>query len=172
MELWEHPDARVDHLVLKASRQEVESDDTSRAFAKLNKLLVPSTAKRARGRLIFVITGYDDDSRDLWEIPQVQAWMRKLDIEWPYWFYFMDTGKHSTLPLVAFSLSKWDKVPGGKTIPPHELQWFLQRHFEAMNSLSHKLNETQEETDARSREINTYFFPESAHSTNRGGAGE
>lgn len=168
MEPWEHPDARVDTLVIRASRKEVEEDDTSQALAKLNRLLVPVTARRLRGRLIFVIDGYDDDPRDLWEIVGVNAWMRKLDAEWPYWFYFMDTGRRSTLSFVAFSLSRWDKVSNGKVIPPEEMQRFLLRHFAAMNDLSRRLGETQEENDRRTREINDFFFRRDSRSANEG----
>lgn len=159
-ELWEHPDARVDMLVLQASRDEVEADNVAPALAKLSRLLLPTNARRLRGRLVFEITGYLDDPRDLWEFPEVVAWMRKLDIEWPYWFYFMDTGPNSTMSLVTFSLCNWDKIPGGKAVPPEELQRFLVRHFAAMNELSRHLGESQEENDARSREIKAHFFPE------------
>ena len=86
--------------------------------AMLNKLLAPEVAKRVQGRLFFGIRGYEDDPRDLWEFPEVRTWMRDLNAKFPYWFYFMDLGPHSTLAVVAFSLCQYEKVPGGKRIPP------------------------------------------------------
>ena len=160
MEPWEHPTARLDHLVLTSSRAEIEAGDVAHASATLHKLLMPGNVKRLKGRLIFGIRGYDDDPRELFEIAEVRTWMEALSQEFPYWFYFMDLGPRSTLSLVAFCLCSWEKVPGGKVIPPEGLQNFLRAHFAAMNRLAKSLGETQEEIDARSREILTFFYPE------------
>lgn len=157
MEAWEHPDARVDQLILMASKEEVEAGNIDGALASLQKLLNPANARKFRGRLIFGIRGYDDDPRDLWEIEDIRSWMQKIDREFPYWFYFMDTGPSSTLSFIAFSLCQYEKVSGGKVIPTEELQRFLLSHFVAMNDLSRKIGETQEETDARSKEIAVFF---------------
>lgn len=157
MEIWEHPDARVDQLILMASKEEVEANNTAGALASLQKLLQPANARKFRGRLIFGIRGYDEDPRDLWEIEEVRSWMQKLDREFPYWFYFMDTGPSSTLSFIAFSLCRHEKVSGGKVIPPEELQRFLLSHFAPMNDLSRRIGETQAENDARSREVAAFF---------------
>ena len=158
--MWENPEARVDLLIIKASRAEVEAGNISDAHTTLSKLLKPDTVKRVKGKLIFGINGYDDDPRDLYEISQVRSWMKKLDNIFPYWFYFMDLGIHSTLTFVAFSVCKYEKDQGGKIIPLEELQQFILSHFIAMNKLSSKIGETQEENDQRSKQINAFFFPE------------
>src|SRR6516162_1713428 len=104
MEAWENPNARADYLVIMASREEVEARDVSRASASLKRLLEPNNARRLKGKLVFGIGGYDADPRELFEIPEVRTWMRKLDREFPYWFYFLDLGPRSTLSFVTFSL--------------------------------------------------------------------
>ncbi len=160
MESWEHPGARVDRLVLYASHAEVEAGDIDHASTTFDKLLNPEVAQRLKGRLIFGIRGYEDDPRDLYEIPEVRAWMQALDQVFPYWFYFMDVGPPSTLTFVAFSLCKWEKVPNGKIIPPDELQRFLISNFAMMNVLSKQLGESQAENDRRTKDIVRFFFPE------------
>jgi hypothetical protein len=160
MEAWEDPASRVDNLVLMGSRAEVEAGNIKHASAMLQKLLTPENASRLKGRLIFGIRGYDDDPRELFEVPEVRTWMEELDREFPYWFYFMDLGSRSTLSLVAFCLCRWEKVPGGKMIPLGDLQVFVVNHFVAMNRLAASLGETQEEVDRRSREITAFFFLE------------
>jgi hypothetical protein len=160
MELWEHPAAGVDALVLMASRAEVEAGDVAHALASLRKLLEPESAKRLKGRLIFGIRGYDEDPRELYEIPDVRAWVNALEREFPYWFYFLDLGPRSTLAFITFALCRYEKVPGGKVIPPDELQQFLIFHFGAMNQLAARLGETQGEINDRSREISAFFFPD------------
>jgi hypothetical protein len=157
-----HEDARRDHLVIFATRQEVEAGELEPVARLLMKLLLPETAKTAKGRVLFGIKGYDDDPRQLWEVPGVRSWMRQLDALFPYWFYFLDTGPRSTLGFVAFSLCAYEKVPGGSHIPPEELQEFLRDHFVAMNGLCAVLGETAEENDARTEAITRYFFPRRA----------
>jgi len=160
MESWERPGARVDGLVLYASRAEVERGDIDRASTALDKLLNPEVAQRLKGRLIFGIRGYEDDPRDLYEIPEVRVWMQALDQVFPHWFYFMDVGPRSTLSFVAFSLCEWKKVPNGKLIPPDELQRFLIFHFGTMSLLSKRLGESSSENDRRILEIGRFFFAE------------
>ena len=162
MELWERPGARIDGLALYATRAEVEGGNIASASAMLSKLLAPEVARRVQGRLLFGIRGYEDDPKDLWEFPEVRRWMRDLNAKFPYWFYFMDLGPRSTLAFVAFSLCQYEKVPGGKRIPPEELQRFLVSGFAAMNLLCKQLGESPEKVDQRSKEIARFFFPETS----------
>ena len=85
--------------------------------------------------------------------------MRKLDREFPYWFYFLDLGPRSTLSFVTFSLCGYDKVPGGKMIHGDDLAAFVATHFLAMNQLAASLHDTEEEIDDRSRAISGFLFP-------------
>ena len=163
MEAWEQPEARVELLVLKASKEEVDRRDISHALTSLEKLLKPDIARRLKGRLIFEVHGYDDDPRELWHIPEVCTWMRRLDKRFPYWFYFMYVGQHSTLSFVAFSFCQHERTQGGSEIPPNELQRFLYSHFSAMNCLSMELCETQEENDARTKEMQVSFSHNYSH---------
>jgi hypothetical protein len=165
MELWEHSDSRVDQLILQASREEVEAGNISCSLLSLEKLLKPENVKRLRGKLIFCVNGYKSDPRELHQIPEVRAWMQELDRHFPHWFYFMDTGLQSTLGFVAFSLCTYEKVPEGSVIPPQELQRFLTSHYETMNILSRELGESQEENDARSKEIAQFFAAGPARQT-------
>ena len=55
---------------------------------------------RYAGTLSIVITGYEDDPRELPQIAEVRAWFRKLDCSWPYWGWFLNKYDDS-LPLIA-----------------------------------------------------------------------
>jgi hypothetical protein len=151
----------VDGLELYATRAEVEGGNIAGVSAMLSKLLAPEVARRVQGRLFFGIRGYEDDPKDLWEFPEVRRWMQALDAKFPYWFYFMDLGPHSTLALLAFSLCQYEKVPGGKQIPPEELRRFLLSGLAAMNVLCKRIGESQERVGHRSEEIVKFFFPDS-----------
>ena len=146
--------------MLFASRAEVEAGDIHHALTALQKLLNPEVAKRLKGRLIFGIRGYDDDSRDLWEIPEVRLWLQDLDKSFPHWFYFMDLGPHSTLNMVVFSLCGYEKIPQGKLIPPDEMEAFLLSHVAVLNKLSVELGESSTEIGQRRQELDRFFCQE------------
>jgi hypothetical protein len=42
------------------------------------------------GKVRFTIHGYDYDKRELFEVPEVRAFLRELADEWPYFFYAAD----------------------------------------------------------------------------------
>ena len=42
------------------------------------------------GKVRFGLDGYNDDPRELFEIPEARAFLRKLTEEWPYFFYASD----------------------------------------------------------------------------------
>ena len=44
---------------------------------------------RYRESLLLMITGYDNDRRELPEIPQVRRFMSRLTDEWPHWLWFL-----------------------------------------------------------------------------------
>ena len=81
--------------------------------------------------------------------------MRDLNAKFPYWFYFKDLGPHSTLALVAFSLCQYEKVPGGKRIPPAELRRFPSG-LAAMNVLCKQIGESPERLGQRSTIIRAH----------------
>jgi hypothetical protein len=147
----------ADTLTYFASREQVESRDISDALQFFVRLLEPETAKRFKSWVLFGISGYDEDPRELYEIPDVRLWMRELDDLFPYWFYFLS--KHSsTMEFVTFSLCDYMETPRGAEIKPDSLADFLTRHFGAMNELCEKLGEPEEEIEKLSKEIEVCFY--------------
>jgi hypothetical protein len=103
----------TDLLIITGSREEVESGDTTSVLGALRRLLERDMALQLRQRVFFGVLGYDDDPRELFEIPEVRAWIAAVDAEWPYWFFFLYPGPRTTLPLIAFSVCPFEAVPGG-----------------------------------------------------------
>lgn len=135
----------VDLLMLMGSREEVERGDHSQTLSSLNTLLRQDNCRRFRQRVMFGISGYDDDPRELFEIPEVRRWVIGLDAEWPYWFFFLWPGRRSTLPLIAFCLCPYTVLPqGGKLIEPEALAAFQTRAFVAMNGISEWLKDSEQ----------------------------
>lgn len=135
----------VDLLMVMGSREEVESGDHSQTLATLTTLLREDKCRQFRQRVMFGISGYDDDPRELFEIPEVRRWVIGLDAKWPYWFFFLWAGQRSTLPLIAFCLCPFTVLPqGGKLIEPEALAAFQSRSFVAMNGICEWLGDSDE----------------------------
>ncbi|EGQ8665902.1 DUF1817 domain-containing protein, partial [Vibrio cholerae] len=57
-----------------------------------------------RNKTVFWIFGYDDDSRELYEIPEVRRWFKFTLEQGVPWFYLLDVGAdHMSLPINMYS---------------------------------------------------------------------
>lgn len=101
---------------LRISRREIKDHDTSRSLALLNGLTQEkSVAWIARGRLVLSVDGYDDDQRELYEIPEVRRFINALHSQWKYWFFFSNE-TYATLQVVC------NCILSGKRASPHATQ--------------------------------------------------
>ena len=78
-----------DFVVLDFDKGDIEAGDTSDVIAVLKQLLERDAATKFCERVDLCCTGYDSDSRELWEIPEVRAFVQRLDQQFPYWCYFL-----------------------------------------------------------------------------------
>lgn len=77
-------------LVLTLTRHEIERGNISSALERLHLIAdTQESAMRYRESLVFMIWGYDDDPRELAEIPEVRAFFARLVQEWPHWLWFL-----------------------------------------------------------------------------------
>ena len=128
-------DLGTDWLRVVVDRTEVEALDVSRTAATLSRVVADRNAvERHRGRVDLAFHGYSNDSRELYDVPEVRDFCAKLDDAFPYWFYFLST-EGVTLGVIACCLCSVTKLrPGVVSFGPDLLE-FLTRHFEAMNWL-------------------------------------
>lgn len=77
-------------VVMSISRDEVEK---KRIASTLEKLMTMSDSKEKvmlyKDSLALLFEGYDEDARELVEIPEVRAFMKELLTEWPYWMWYL-----------------------------------------------------------------------------------
>lgn len=78
-------------VVLMISRREVEAKDLASVVSRLKVFLATrEDAWRYRGQMTLVVDGYNQDPRELVDIPEVRALLRDLEAAWPYWAYFFN----------------------------------------------------------------------------------
>lgn len=80
-----------DVLVIVFSREEVESGLTGKAVGRL--MLLSDNIQwvnKFNGKVLFTFSGYENDPRELHQIPQVVSFFREVNKAWSFWFHFID----------------------------------------------------------------------------------
>ena len=78
-------------VVLLISRREVEAGDLASVLSRLKVFLATrEDAWRYRGQMTLVVDGYNNDPRELVDIPEVRTLLRGLESSWPQWAYFFN----------------------------------------------------------------------------------
>jgi len=75
-------------------------------YTEFLRLFGPDATKLAEmyGNVEFSVSGYGQDARELYDIPEVMTFLRGLDAAWPYAFFFLKT---RASPINGFTLSEY-----------------------------------------------------------------
>lgn len=87
-------------IIVDIARNIVESGNISSVLERLHILTDSAENVRLyRESMTFIFSGFDNDPRELPEIPEVVTFMRKLCEAWPHWLWFLtrDTGSIALL---------------------------------------------------------------------------
>lgn len=126
------------YLVL--SRQQAESWETHEPIEFLQHLVSSTDAAlELMGRVTLVVDGYNDDPRELFEVPEVRRYFKTLDEKWPYWFFFLSQAEDSIQMLESCLCDTVEVVPGVASLDLEQMEHYLSRHFSAMNRLCEAL---------------------------------
>ena len=79
---------------------------------------IPELCERNRNRVQFQILGYDEDSRELYDIPEVREYYRELYNRHPGLFYWIDTRSYM---LVFLGLMFYPPVRRDGNVPCSEM---------------------------------------------------
>jgi hypothetical protein len=128
-------------IFLVFSREQIMEMDLQEPLQVLRQLAGnPEKAVAACGRISVVIDGYNADSRELFEIPEVRRYIQQLDALWPYWFFFLSQADDSIKVIESCLCDSIEVVPGVTSIDTEQLNECLTRHFSALNSYCEAIN--------------------------------
>jgi hypothetical protein len=91
---------------------------------KLLKSFIPDLLERNRNRVQFQVIGFNDDPRELYEIPEVREYFKQLFQREPALFYWLDVDAHMLL-LLCLMLYEPVISAEGPTVSLPDLQSFL-----------------------------------------------
>ena len=138
---------------------DVLSSETITVLTALNSFL--ETRERVvwgRGRITLIFEGFDDDPRDVWNIPEIRRYIKKLDEQFPYWFYFADL-EANTLKVLALCLCRVVKVDNGSTPDPEGLKHFLASRVIALNILCNRFDLGDEIKEEITKKVCEHLVP-------------
>ena len=76
----------------KISQEAIQNCDTSEYVTLLHGITGSlQSFEAAFQRYVFLISGYDDDPRELYQIPEVVSFIKDLNSKLPFWLYFVNT---------------------------------------------------------------------------------
>lgn len=152
-------DAKPDNAgVIVVARSEVEAFQPAATLKALRARVETSRNPRDVCRSIQLrFSGYDTDTREVWDIPEVRRFVQSLDQDFPFWFYVADL-RSDFLKALAFCLCRVSTArPGATAINQTDFAAFLERHFGAMNQLLEHWSVSDEENERVSNEVLAYF---------------
>ncbi len=151
----------TDPVVLMISKRQVEQQDLASVLDSLKVF----TASREdawlyRGQMSLVIDGYNHDSRELVDIPEVRGLLRRLVAEWPYWGFFLNQVDDSIKILGSCCCGVEFPGRGAVVIDPALLPGFLNQAFIGMNMLFDKHSFPEPELEAMSMGLIELIMPQ------------
>jgi len=149
-----------DFVTIIASKEEILTGDTSGVLIALRLLITsPETAIRWREKVDFAIDGYNDVQWELFEMPEVRAFVASIDEEFPFWLFFLS--KHALgLQCIAYCfLPPFLKPEARAHIYPERLNDLLSRRwFPAMNQVCDWVGLSEAEIEAMSDRAVEYLL--------------
>ena len=80
-----------DYTVLQIPQEAIQNCDTSEYVTLLHGITDSLQSFEAFQKYVFLISGYDDDPRELYQIPEVVSFIKDLNSKLPFWLYFINT---------------------------------------------------------------------------------
>ena len=81
-----------DYIVLQISQDAIQNCDTSEYVAMLHGITGSlQSFEEAFQRYVLSVSGYDNDQRELYQIPEVVSFIKDLNSKLPFWLYTLLT---------------------------------------------------------------------------------
>ena len=118
----------------------------------------PARARQLCGKLDIAFNGYNNDRRELLEIPEIRNFVSKLDDQFPFWLFFLTKGGLGLQCIMLCMMPPFLTEAARRTVHPQRLNDLLNtRWFPAMNHMCEIVGFSEEKVEALSEETAEYF---------------
>ncbi|MHB8447828.1 MAG: hypothetical protein ACYC9P_07880 [Rudaea sp.] len=141
-------------VFLEVTRKQIE---TMNVGSLVDRLMAMSDSRvhtlRLANKVSLSVSGWDFDPRELYEIPEVVHYFRRVADQWNYWLYFLDY-EHDALGVfvrLMIDLDRQTHVSGQTLVAmrnPEQAPRLMQRLFDGFNALA-AMHAFDEETIVR-----------------------
>jgi hypothetical protein len=139
-------------VLLMISRRQVEEADIASVLFNLKPFLATrEDAWLYRGQMVLSVDGYNEDPRELVDIPEVRSFLYELEQQWPYWAFFLNQVDDSIKLLTSCVCGTRFPGRGAVEIDAYKLGDFLNRAFAGMNTIFEKHGFPENELESMSR---------------------
>ena len=134
------------------SRRQVEEADIDSVLRNLKPFLATKEdAWLYKGQMVMTVDGYNDDPRELVDIPEVRAFLRTLASQWPYWAFFFNQVDDSIKLLGSCVCGTSFPGRGAVEVDARLLGDFMNQGFAGMNFIFEKYGFPEDELESMSR---------------------
>lgn len=146
--------------IVLISKEVIENGNVNSVLEKLKRLTFDkNTARKYRDGLRISIYGYEDNPKPLFQIKEVQDFMKNLDKEFPYWFYFLSKSDNSLEEIMFYVCPSFQLSENRKYRVQYQIfNNFMFEHFKALQEMFELAEISEEERSLLKYEIATYFF--------------
>jgi hypothetical protein len=154
-----------DAVVVIFSKMQVRKRKLAHFLKQYGPAVLPEGPELAAmmGTFQFLVNGWDDDSQELYAIPEIRKFYNHFHKVWPYWFFFCDL---DTETLTMMTLCLMPNLQGFKRLgepmaaveyDPMELIRFIQKNFAPLNTMMERAGMSEMDIYHRTRDIFLYF---------------
>ena len=139
-------------VVLMISRREVDAGDLASVLSRLKVFLATrEDAWLYRGQMTLVVDGYNNDPRELVDIPEVRTLLRRLEAEWPSWAFFFNQVDDSIKLLLSCVAGSRYLGNGAVEMDADLVAGAMARAFGGMNAVFERFGFPEDELELMSR---------------------
>ncbi|MBF0235186.1 MAG: chlororespiratory reduction 6 domain-containing protein [Desulfamplus sp.] len=126
-----------DYFGIVVTKDDVLSGDISKTLSCLNHFIKsPEVARSYMEKVDIAFYGYNNDPRELYEIPEVRNYVNKLDEQFPYWLYFFSKKYLGLQAILLCLLPTYWKEQSKRAIVIKKIEEVLfNRWFVALNEI-------------------------------------
>ncbi len=148
---------QANYLIMSIPRQDIEKKKASKYANMLNTLYPNVFITHSLNESINIeIRGYENDIRELWQIPEVRNFVKELNKEFSQWFYFLDKSSEILYCITMCMCAKGFKEEDSYKVNNLLLHDFINDQLKNLNDICYYLNDNEKYDELKANSFDYY----------------